>query len=717
MKQVFHNLQTKEVEVREVAEPTLRPGGVLVRNHASLISTGTERTSVATGQKSLVGMARSRPDLVRKVIDFAKRQGIMAAFNLVRDRLADWQALGYSGAGEIVDPGDCLDEFSRGDRVACAGVGYASHAEMIFVPRNLCVRIPEGVEYEEASFTTLTAIALQGVRQAEVSIGDVVLVTGLGLVGLLTVQLLKAAGAVVIGVDLQKARLEQARQFGADGVALAADQALPDLVVSMTQGRGVDIALITASTSSSAPTVQAAGLLRDRGRLVAVGRVGMDLPFSPFYDKELEVRYSRSYGPGRYDADYEEKGRDYPVGYVRWTERRNMEAALSLMAAGRLDLSRLISHRMPIEEAKEAYDLILESGTGEALAIVLTYPEKETSSVSSSFAPLPALPQKKCVIGWIGAGKFAQQALLPHFESMDEIELRLAASASGLSAARISERYGFTLPAAGIDEIMADESINTVVITTRHDSHASLVLRALEAGKENIYVEKPLAIKREDIEKIAEALEEHPTRLMIGFNRRFAPATLRLKEELAARQFPAILSYRVNAGYFEPDNWYQDLERGGGRLLGEGCHFTDLLSYLVDAPLKSVAAANLSDPGGHYLPDDNFMATLTFADGSIAHLTYLANGPRAISKERIEVFAGGTCWILDDFVRLQRIDDKKRTLWKGNQDKGHEAEVEAFVRSVLAGDPSPIAPEALIASSRVPFMVREAFQRGETVWL
>lgn len=726
MRQVFQNLKTGEVEVREVAEPILRPDGLLVRTHASLISTGTERTAVKMGQKSLLGKARERPDLVQQVIDFAHREGVMSAYRLVRDRLDVWQALGYSSAGEVINPGDCLDEFQRGDRVACAGLGYACHAEVVFVPRNLCVHIPKGVEYEQACFTALASVALQGVRQAETSLGDVVLVTGLGLVGLLTVQLLKVAGATVIGLDLEEARLEQARELGADVVCHPDDPQLESLVCRLTRGRGVDQALLTASTRSSAPAIQAARLLRDRGRLVVVGAVGTDLPRSPFYEKELEVRYSRSYGPGRYDADYEEKGHDYPIGYVRWTERRNMEAVLSLMAAGRIRTAELISHRFPVEQAPDAYRLLTEQSGGRALAIVLTYPKRESQA-----SPIPAIPtysnsRARCVVGWIGAGsKFAQQSLLPHFRNAQDVELRRAASATGLSAARVSERFGFTLPAASIEDILSDSSINVVVITTRHDSHASLVLQAMEAGKQNIFVEKPLAIRHDDLDRIAEALRDYEGRLMVGFNRRFAPATVKLKKLLAERQHPCVVQYRVNAGYVPAGHWVQDIERGGGRLLGEVCHFTDLLLHLINARVVSISAASLHDASNRYSPEDNLSCILRFADGSIANLTYLANGPRRMPKERLEVFVDGTVFVLDDFRKLERIVSHRTTLlwkcsrapWKAAQDKGHRAEVTAFIEAIRSGKPSPIPPEELITSSRLPFLIREALHTGETVWL
>lgn len=724
MKQVVSNLKAKKVEVREVSAPTMQAGGLLVANRGSLISTGTERSAVQTGEKSLLGKARARPDLVQRIVDFAQREGVVSAYRLVRDRLDSWQPLGYSSAGEVIDPGDCLDEFRRGDRVACAGVGYACHAEITFVPRNLCVRIPDNVDYEQACFTTLSAIALQGIRQGEVVLGDVVLVTGLGLVGLLTVQLLKATGAKVIGLDLEPERLQQARDLGADAVSHPDDPELEGVVAHLTLSRGVDVALLTASTDSSAPAIQAAHLLRDRGALVIVGAVGTDLPRNPFYEKELSVRYSRSYGPGRYDPGYEEKGHDYPVGYVRWTERRNMEAVLSLMAQDHLKTADLISHHFPVEQAPAAYQLLKQEKGGRALAIVLTYPRKEATTSLSSVTSAPAEPTPRCVVGWIGPGKFAQRALLPHFRDAEGVELRLAASATGLSATRISERFGFTLPAADIDDIMRDESINTVVITTQHDSHTDLAIRALEAGKENIFLEKPLAISIEGLEEVTRTLQDHSGRLLVGFNRRFAPATVALKKALEGRTSPCHISCRINAGYIAADHWTQDPERGGGRLLGEVCHFTDLLVHLVGAPAASIAAMALLDAGGQYLPEDNLSCVMHFADGSTANLTYLANGPQKLPKERIEVFAGGRAFLLDDFRQVDCIGRSRRTLWKGArvpwkaaQDKGHEAEVKAFIQSIRDGLPSPIPADELLASSRLPFLVREALQTGETVWL
>ncbi|MEE8583664.1 MAG: bi-domain-containing oxidoreductase [Acidobacteriota bacterium] len=715
MKQVVQNLKTGDIEVREVAEPALRPGGLLVRTRLSLISTGTERKSVQTGQLSLLGKARSRPDLVNRVIDFARREGVASAYRLVKDRLDAWQPLGYSSVGEVIDPGDCLDEFQAGDRVACAGLGYASHAEVIFVPRNLCLPIPDSTEDEQACFTTLASIALQGLRQAETVLGDVVLVTGLGLVGLLSVQLLKAAGAVVIGLDPESARQQQARELGADEVRHPEDPQLESAVSSLTRGRGVDQVLLTAGTPSSSPAVQGAHLLRDRGRLVVVGAVGMNLPRSPFYEKEIEIRHSRSYGPGRYDSDYEEKGRDYPVGYIRWTERRNMEAVLSLMASGGFDAKSLISHRFPLEKASEAYRLVTSGKGGRALAVLFSYPAKPERPFR---APVPAPApgrEGRCVLGWIGVGKFAEQYLLPHFRSLAEVELRRAASATGLSAARISERYRFTLPSAGVEAILEDESVNTVVITTRHDSHASLVLRAMEAGKGNIFVEKPLAIRMEDVEEVHQALQRSGVRLMIGFNRRFAPATIRLRDRLAQRMHPCMIYYRVNAGYCPPDHWTQDPQQGGGRLLGEVCHFVDLLLHLVGSPVAGISATGLNDSAAYYQPDDNFSCLLRFRDGSLATVSYLANGSRLLPKERVEVFVDGETFVLDDFRLLRCFSNRKRTLWKGRQDKGHRAAVRAFVESICKGEEAPIPAGEVIVSSRLPFLIREALQTGAVV--
>lgn len=734
MKQVTQTQRKGLVRVEDVPSPALRPGGVLVRTAFSLISAGTERAKVELAQRSLVGKARARPEQAREVLATLRQQGPVATYRKVMNRLAALQPLGYSCSGVVIAVGSGAVEFQVGDRVACAGAGYANHAEVNFVPKNLCEKVPEGVEPEEAAFATLGAIALQGVRQAEVRLGETVAVIGLGLVGLLAVQLLKAAGCQVIGMDPNPDRCRLSEELGCRATANSR-QTMLTLASQITNGNGVDAAILAAATSSSEPVALAGRICRDKGRVVVVGAVGMSVPRPAYYQKELELRFSRSYGPGRYDPEYEEKGHDYPIGYVRWTEKRNMEAVLHLIAEGKVDVRSLISHRFPIAHAAQAYHLITK-GEVPCLGVLLEYPEGATTKAVSDqgekegklwletgAAPtLPAGPgQPRLSIGLIGAGNFAQDVLLPALKRHKDVRLRGVVTASGLSARSAAERFGFAYTAAEPAEILADPEIAAVVIATRHDTHARLVVQALKAGK-SVFVEKPLALTPAHLTEVVDAYQEclaqappSPT-LMVGFNRRFAPATRAVKKFFASCTEPLAIHCRVNAGYLDPDHWTHDPEVGGGRIVGEGCHFVDLLAYLCDARPTEVYAVSLPDEGRYR--QDNVVVQIRFANGSVGTLHYLANGDRRVGKERVEVFAGGGVAIIDDFQRvllsrdgrLQRIGH-----WWTGQDKGHRAELEAFIDAVRKGGPSPTPFDQLMMSSLLTFRILESLQTGQPV--
>ena len=730
MKQVVQQQRTGHLKVVEVPAPALRPEGVLVRSVYSLISAGTERAKVAVARKNLIGKALARPDQVRQVLQTYRQIGLAATYQKVTSKLDALSPLGYSSAGVVIAAGERAGGLRVGDRVACAGGGYANHAELAYVPHTLCAKAPEGVRLDEAAFATLGAIALQGVRQAEPRLGEAVGVIGLGLLGLLTVQLLKANGCRVVGLDLNASRCELARQLGADAAADPGDPALEALACRFSPG-GLDAVILTAATSSSEPVRLAGRLARQRARVVAVGAVGMQVPRTPFYEKELDLRLSRSYGPGRYDPQYEEQGRDYPIGYVRWTEGRNLAAVLDLLAQGKLDVKRLATHRFPIEEAEQAYALI-ENKTGEPyLGVLLEYPHSEPGLTSLSAAPLSCQqpiavqPYKngpgQVGIALIGAGSFAQSMLLPHLKGHPSARLRLVVTPGGLTARSVAERSRFELCASGAEAAFNDSEVRLAVIASRHDSHAELARRALKAGKA-VFVEKPLALTREELQGVVEAYHEteienpnpeikNPKFLMVGFNRRFAPLVAALKEFLVGVSEPLLMHYRVNAGFIPKEHWTQDMEQGGGRVLGEVCHFVDLLYYLAGSPPVEVSACALPDLGRY--TGDNLAATLRFANGTVGTISYAANGDRGLEKERLEVFGGGRAAVLEDFRRLVLAAGGRKTVKKSRADKGHRAEMLALMEAVQGGQPEPIPFAQCVQVTLATFGIWEALRSGQ----
>lgn len=689
MYQVIQNQKTGELIVDEVPAPRLRRNGIIVQNSCSLVSAGTERSSVATAQASMLGKARSRPDLVKQVLDEVKRNGVVATYKKVQSRLDNFKELGYSSAGVVL--ASSTDAFKVGDRVACGGVGYAAHAERIFVPQNLAAIVPESVTFEQAAFATIGAIALQGVRQADVRIGECVAVVGLGLVGLLTVQLLKASGCRVIGLDINHGNFELAEKLGCDKCVLSNDEAIRH-VEAFSRGRGADAVIVTAATKSNTPVELAIQFARKKAKIIIVGAVGMNLPRTPFYEKELDVRISCSYGPGRYDASYEEGGNDYPIAYVRWTENRNMQAVLDLIAQNKLDVKSLITHRFSVEDALDAYDLITGRVKEKYLAILIEYSEHNgvsgngkthhdfiaPNSAKSKFSAVGDEP----VLGFIGAGNFAQAHLLPPLKKMD-VRLRAVATARSVSAKSIAQKYEFENCTTEAREVLDDPEVNVVFIATRHDLHAELTTAAIEKGKA-VFVEKPLAISWSQLEDIREAHHGSDVPLMVDFNRRFAPLTQEAKKLFFGRTEPLTMIYRVNAGYLPPTHWYHDREQGGGRIIGEACHFIDLLSYFANSPAQSVFAESMDNVGRYH--DDNVMITLRFGDGSVGTVIYLANGDSGLSKERLEISCQGTTAVLDDFRFLEIYKDRRRRVIKNRrQDKGHGEALRHFIEAVKNG--------------------------------
>jgi predicted dehydrogenase len=708
VKQVAQRPRDGRIEVVEAPLPVLRPGWLLVANHYSLISAGTERSKLELGSKSLLGKAQARPDLVRKAADKARVEGVRSALSNARERLDALTPLGYSCAGVVLSVGAGVEEIAPGDRVACAGGGWANHAEVVAVPRNLVALVTDGVSLDDAAYATLGAIAVHAVRQAEASLGENVGVIGLGLVGQLAMRVLAAAGVTAYGVDTDAAAVELAERTGAQTFRRD-DANLHAALQAATRGIGLDAVLVCAASNSPDPLALAAEIARDRGKLVVVGDVPVEADRALLYEKELELRLARSYGPGRYDRDYEQRGHDLPPGYVRWTEQRNLQAFLDLVAAGRLDLSGLTTHRFPVERADEAY-AALSSTEERAFGVLLEYRYEEQ--------PQPARVETRRVatasprIGLIGAGSFARGTLLPALRA-ENVELTAVATDGGLSAADVAARFGFQRAAASADEILTDDAIDAVVIATRHASHAALAGRALAAGKA-VFVEKPLALRSEELDAIEEALTAGGT-LMVGFNRRFAPLVVRLAQELGGVGSLALL-VRVNAGPLPADHWLHDPEVGGGRLLGEGCHFVDLLAHVANGRVRTAHAVASPQADRPLECSDSFVATLGLSGGSVGTLIYSGAGDARFPKERVEVFGGGVAAVIDDFRRLELVRNGKRTVVKSRQDKGHREEIRRFVAAVR-GNEEPPSPDAYVASTRATIALTESIRTGRSVKL
>ncbi len=725
MKQLLQNLRTGEGMVHDVPVPVVQPGRVLVRTAASLISAGTERALAELGQKGLLGKARERPELIGKVWEKVKTEGLAQALEGVRDKLDQSHAVGYSAAGIVIEVASDVSDFRAGDRVACAGTDYASHAEVISVPRNLCVRLPDALSFEAGAFGTVGAIALQGVRLAEPTLGESVVVIGLGLVGQLTVQLLKANGCRVFGVDIDEERIQLARAAGADGGSVPAEARAQ--VLAWSRGRGADACIIAAATPSNDPIELSGEISRLKGRVVAVGLVGMNVPRNVYYQRELTLKVSLSYGPGRHDSDYEERGHDYPVAYVRWTEGRNIEAFLDLLAAGRVNVLPLITHRFSIDDAPRAYQLISGGLKENYLAVVLNYDTAREVSrridnqavAAKTTKATGAMTAGRVGVGLIGAGGYAQKMLLPNFKAAG-VEFCSIASASGVSARDVGTKYGFARFLSDAESVIEDDEANLIVIATRHGSHAELARRALERGK-HVFVEKPLALNDAELDSVLEAAANSAGQLLVGFNRRFSPFALRAKEVFAGRQSPLSIVYRVNAGRIPRDHWTQDAREGGGRIVGEVCHFIDFMQFLTGAePVRVFAEAIDAGRGdaSDVVREDSVFITLQFADGSNGVIAYLAEGDKSLPKEHIEIFGGGKSFVIDDF-RYARIftdgREKKETLRQ--QDKGQPEETRVACAVVAEGKPAPITLRELETTTRTTFRILDSLRTGQAIRL
>jgi predicted dehydrogenase/threonine dehydrogenase-like Zn-dependent dehydrogenase len=713
MRALLEDMKSGKVAAYDVPAPELQEQGILVRTAFSAISSGTEKAAVQAGRKSLLGKAMARPDLVKQVLAYAQSNGVAAARQKVQARLETLTALGYSCSGVVLEVGSGVSGFQPGDRVACGGTGYATHSEINFVPANLAVRVPENVSLRAACLTTIGAIAVQGVRQANVNFGETVAVIGVGLVGVLTIQVLRAAGCRVIAIDLSEGRAAQATSFGAQLGLCIGDPALENMVASFSR-YGVDAALITAATKSSDPLELAAKLLRDRGRISVVGDVGMGVSRANMYGKELSLSMSRSYGPGRYDPRYEEGGQDYPIGFVRWTENRNMEAFLDLLSSGALQVEPLLAHPFPVDEGGLAYAAV---EAGAYTGIIAYQAPAEAQPCAAPLLTAQPQPAGKVRVGCIGAGGFARGIIFPHLQSCSGVALASVATSTG--AAALSARTAFHFASAeSPSELLANPNVDAVFILTRHNSHAAYVNSALKQGK-RVFVEKPLAINREQLETVRSTYErclaeKQSPFVMVGFNRRFSPFTERLKEFFASRSEAMLVNIRCNAGFLPGSSWVQDPENGG-RIVGELCHFVDWARAVVGSPIHALTAAALPDSGRYHR--DNVAATISFRDGSVTNLVYAANGDRAVAKEYFEVFCSGGVARLEDFKTLHLSRNGKTETVKGRQDKGHRREVELTVEAMKQGGFAPIAFEQLIEVTEATFAIEEAIGTKKAVYL
>lgn len=695
MRQLLQSLGSGETSIAEVPVPAVSSRSIVVESRASLISAGTERMLVDFGRSNLLEKARKQPEKVRQVLDKVRTDGLGPTLEAVRSKLEQPIPLGYCQAGVVVDVGAEVAGFRKGDRVVTNG----PHAELVRVPWTLAARIPEGVEFSAAAFTPLAAIGLQGLRLAAPTLGETVVVYGLGLIGLLSVQLARASGCRVIGIDRIPERVRMAEASGAIPLLAGDTTDLPAAVEALTGGVGADIVLLTLATDSDEPVHQAAVMCRKRGRIVLVGVSGLGLRRDDFYKKELSFQVSCSYGPGRYDPSYEDGGVDYPLPFVRWTEARNFAAVLDLMASGRLDPMPLVTHRFPFEEAVKAYDLI--TGGEESLGILLDYaPREEDRTSSDRITVLDASPiqASRGVLGCIGAGNFASRMLVPAFTKAGAT-LHTVASSGGTTAAIVARKHGFRKAASDVQAILAEPEIDTVAVATRHDSHARLVVEALRAGK-HVFVEKPLALTMDEMDQVEAAARDAGRVLCVGFNRRFAPLVLKARKALQGRAGPLVALLTVNAGTIPPDHWTRDTVVGGGRLLGEGCHFLDLARCLIGAPIHELSVTPASSRSGPL--DDVALVQVGFTDGSSASIHYLANGNKSYPKERVELFWDGKILALDNFRRLRGwgLSVPHGGLWGGGQDKGHNALVAAFVSAVRGEGPPPIPLEEILEVSR-----------------
>lgn len=758
MKQIIQSFKTGELWLAEVPVPACKSGGAVVQTRASFVSAGTERMLVDFAKKNIVGKALQMPDQVQKVLRKMKSEGIFETLEKVKAKLDQPIPLGYSSAGVIEELGHSIRGFAVGDRVACGGAGYANHADYNYVPKNLMVKIPDGVSFEDASCATVGSIAMQGVRQCDVRLGEQVCVMGLGLLGLLAVQMLKASGCLVIGFDPNPARCQDALNLGAD-MAVSSD--LAAAADKFSQGMGVDAVLITAATKSNDPVTVAGEIARMKGKVVVTGLVGMDLPRDDYYKKELDFKLSLSYGPGRYDSNYEEGGNDYPYGYVRWTEQRNIASFLDLVASGAVTPSKLVTHHFDIADALDAYDLLLGKAEEPYLGIVLDYAEKSSEvlksgrslevaeSGSREVGNTGGVKSSEVNVGFIGAGNFTKAVLFPELKKMPEVNLKTLCTATGMNAGETAKKENFDIASTDYESMLKDESINTVFVTTQHNSHAKFICESLQAGK-HVFVEKPLAINEAQLDRLkatvadlksgsdevgkTSTLQDSKTPrpqesnlnsnnfnsigtpiLMAGFNRRFSPHAALLKRYFAKRTTPICMTYRVNAGIIPPDVWIQDPEVGGGRIIGEACHFIDFASYVIGHNVVEVQAQCVTTDNAGLVAEDNVSINLKYADGSVANILYVALGSADLAKERCEIYANESFAVMENFNKTTCSGKLGKEKLVGKQAKGFAEELTAFFKAIKEGSEAPISFDSLMNTTEVGFAVHKALQTKKTI--
>lgn len=707
MKQLVHKKKTGEMKLLDVPVPALTSRSVTVKVYSSLISAGTEASKVSTARKGYIGKAKDQPEQVKQIIANIRKEGILGTYTKVMNKLDAWAPLGYSCAGDVIAVGEEVTSIQIGDRVACAGQDLANHAEVVSIPINLCVKIPDNVTFEAAAYTTIGSIALQGIRQADLRLGESCVVIGLGLLGQLTVQMLKVSGIFTFGIDVSNYAVKKAIESGADFAFERSFAGLEQEISNLTGGYGADAVIITAGTSSLDPIELSGRIARKKGRIVVVGAVPTGFSRENYFKKELDLRMSSSYGPGRYDALYEEKGIDYPYAYVRWTEKRNMKAFLDLISGNKIRTAHLTTHVFDIDESPTAYDMIIERSEP-FLGILLKYhPERE---VSEKILLKKNLNNIKLKIGFIGAGSFAQSYLIPNIKRFNNAELVGVATGSGHNSLTNAQRYGFSFATCNTEDIYNANEINTVFVATRHNLHAEIVLNLLRKGK-NIFVEKPLCMTHDELEFIREEYQKSNSRLLVGFNRRFAPHIQKIKK-IFSREQPKAIIYRVNAGYIPKDHWVQDKEIGGGRIIGEVCHFVDLAMFISGSLPASLSAHAMYDPSDLL---DTLSISIKFKNGSIASISYFSNGSKELPKEYIEIYSGGITALVDDFKTLSIYDKKIKKYKMAGQDKGHKDEIYQFLSALNNGEPMPITFDEIYWSTKMTFDIVKSIQTKEII--
>ena len=706
MRQILQDMANGGTTVTEAPAPQCTSGHVLIATTTSLISAGTERMLVGFGKASLIDKARQQPEKVKMVLEKVQTDGLLTTYDAVKSKLAQPLALGYCNVGVIHEIGHGVDGLKVGDRVVSNG----PHADVVKVPKNLCAKIPDQVSDEAAAFAVVASIGLQGIRLAEPTLGECFVVTGAGLIGLLTIQMLRANGCRVLAIDFDQSKLELAKQFGAEVCNPGRGEDPVATGLAFSRGLGIDGVIITASTKVSDPVTQAARMSRKRGRIILVGVTGLELNRADFYEKELSFQVSCSYGPGRYDAEYEDKGHDYPLGFVRWTEQRNFVAVLDMLAAGTLNVDPLITHRFDFEDAPQAYNVLTEDQAG--LGILLKYPSAIASRLGQNVVlkPIQVEPEN-AVVGFIGAGNYASRILIPAFKKASA-QLHTIVTAGGINGVIHGSKTGFAEASTDLNAMLQHPEINTIAIVTRHNSHASMVEKVLAAGK-HVFVEKPLALHVDEIDRIEQLYQQQSTtdrysRVMVGFNRRFAPQVQKIKALLDTVKEPKSFIMTMNAGAIPAEHWTQDLQIGGGRIIGEACHFIDLMRFLAGSKIVSIQARRMGETDAVQVLEDKASMTFGFEDGSFGTIFYLANGASSFPKERIEVFTAGRVLQLDNFRKLKGFGwpgFNKMNLWR--QDKGQEACAAAFVESIRQGQPTPIPADEIFEVARVTLQVAE----------